>query len=60
MAVATAWQILDGCPFAIVAVWAMSLQWISLRWATETRSALSGGDSIEEGDEWSAVSSGDG
>lgn len=46
--------------FAIVLVWAMSLQWRSLRWATEARRALSGGESIEVGDEWSAVRSGDG
>lgn len=60
IAVATAWQILDGCVVAILPVWAISLQWRLLRWATEVRSAFSGGDSIEVGDEWSAVRSGDG
>ena len=58
--VATAWQMLEGCVEAIVAVWARSLEWRSLRWATEERRAFSGGESIEVGDEWSAVRSGEG
>lgn len=45
---------------AIVAVRAISLQWMSLRCATEARSAFSGGDNIEAEDEWSAVRSGEG
>ena len=51
---------LEGCVEAMVAVCAMSLQWTSLRWAMEDRRARSGGDSIEEEDEWSAVRSGEG
>lgn len=51
IAVATAWQMLDGCEVAMVAVWASSLQWRLLRWAMEERRAFSGGESIEEEDE---------
>jgi len=51
MAVATAWQMLDGCVDAIDAVCARSLQWSSLRWAMEERRAFSGGERIEDVDE---------
>lgn len=51
---------LDGCVDAIVFVWAMSLQWISLRWPMEVRRAFSGGDKIEVWDEWSPVRRGEG
>ena len=44
----------------MVAVLARSLQWRLLRWAMEERRAFSGGESIEAGDEWSAVRSGEG
>lgn len=60
MAVATAWQMLLGCVEEMLAVCARSLQWISLRWATEARRAFSGGESIEEGDEWVVVRRGEG
>ena len=51
MAVATAWQMLDGCVDAVDAVCARSLQWSSLRWAMEERRAFSGGERIEDVDE---------
>ena len=60
IAVATAWQMVEECVEEIVVVWAMSLQWRSLRWAMDARRAFSGGDRIDVGDVWSAVRSGEG
>lgn len=44
----------------MVEVWVRSSQWILLRWSMEERRAFSGGERIEDGDEWSAVRSGEG
>lgn len=60
MDVATAWQMLDGCVVAIVDACASNLQCRSLKCAIEERSAFSGGERMEFGEEWSAVSSGEG
>jgi hypothetical protein len=60
IAVATAWQILEGCVDARIAVRESRVRWRSLKWATEERRAFSGGERTEVGDEWSALRSGEG
>lgn len=60
IAVATAWQMLDECVDASVAVWERSLEWRSLKWATEERRAFSAGERIDVDDDWSAERSGEG
>lgn len=52
MAVATAWQMLEGCVEEILVVSPRRSRWRSLRWVRDDMRAFSGGDRIDMDCAW--------